>query len=88
MGFYRGQWYYNCNGRLGRAIAQAVSGRVPTAADRVRCQVKVCCICGKESGIRTRYLQPLPFAVPIQKKSIGGVHVCNGYLVPLDESFV
>jgi hypothetical protein len=34
----------------GRAIAQEVSGRLPTAAVRVRSQVRSCQICGGKSG--------------------------------------
>jgi hypothetical protein len=34
----------------GRAIAQAVSRRLPTAAGRVRSQVRSCGICGGQSG--------------------------------------
>jgi hypothetical protein len=34
----------------GRAIAQAVSRRLPTAAARVRAQVRSCGICGGQSG--------------------------------------
>jgi hypothetical protein len=37
---------------LGHAIAQAVSHRLPTAAARVRAQVRSCGICGRQSGIR------------------------------------
>jgi hypothetical protein len=35
---------------MGRAIAQAVSCRLPTAMDRVRAQVRSCGICGGHSG--------------------------------------
>jgi hypothetical protein len=35
-----------CSVILGRAIAQAVSRRLPTAAARVRVQVRSCGICG------------------------------------------
>jgi hypothetical protein len=35
----------------GRAIAQAASRRLPTAAARVRSQVRSCGICGGQSGV-------------------------------------
>jgi hypothetical protein len=35
---------------LGHAIAQAVSRRLPTAEARVRSQVRLCGICGGQSG--------------------------------------
>jgi hypothetical protein len=34
----------------GRGIAQAATGRLPTAAARVRAQVRSCGICGRQSG--------------------------------------
>jgi hypothetical protein len=36
--------------RVGRAIAHAVGRRLPTAAARVRAQVRSCGICGGQSG--------------------------------------
>jgi hypothetical protein len=41
---------------LGRAIAQAVSRRLPTAAARVRARASLCGICGEQSGIRACFL--------------------------------
>jgi hypothetical protein len=43
----------------GRAIAQAVSRRFPTAASRVRAQVRLCGICGGQSGTGARFLRVL-----------------------------
>jgi hypothetical protein len=53
------------NHTCGRAIAQAVSRRLPTAAARVRSQVKSCGICGGQSGTVTCFLRVLPFPLPI-----------------------
>jgi hypothetical protein len=51
--------------RLGRVISQAVSRRLPTAADRVRAQLKSCGICGGQSGTGTGFLRVLRFPLPI-----------------------
>jgi hypothetical protein len=54
--------------RAGRAIAQAVSRRLPTAEARVRAQVRSCGICGGQSGTGAGFLRvrrfPLPFLIP------------------------
>jgi hypothetical protein len=49
----------------GRAIAQAVGHRHPTAAGRVRAQVKSCGICGGQGGIEAGFLRVLRFSLPI-----------------------
>jgi hypothetical protein len=49
----------------GRATAQAVSRRLPTAADRVRAQVRSCGICGGQSGTGAGLLRVLGFPLPI-----------------------
>jgi hypothetical protein len=48
-----------------RAIAQAVSRRLPTAAARVRAQVRSCGICGGQSGTEAGFLRVLRFPLPI-----------------------
>jgi hypothetical protein len=53
---------------IGRAVAQAVSHRLPTAAVRVRDQVMPCGICGGQSGTGAGFLRvlrlPLPSLIP------------------------
>jgi hypothetical protein len=49
----------------GRAIAQAVSGWLPTAAARVRARVRSCGICGEQSGIGVGFLRVLRFPLSI-----------------------
>jgi hypothetical protein len=49
-----------------RAIAQAVNRRLPTAAARVRAQVRSCGICGGQSGTRAGFLRVLRFPQPIR----------------------
>jgi hypothetical protein len=46
----RGKLSHANEPRHGRAIAQAVSSRLPTAADRVRARVRLCGICGGQSS--------------------------------------
>jgi hypothetical protein len=50
---------------MGRAIAQAVSNRLPTGASRVRAQVRSCGICGGQSGTVVGFPGALPFPLPI-----------------------
>jgi hypothetical protein len=49
----------------GRAIAQAVSHRLPTTAARVQAQVMLCGISGGQIGTGTGFLRVLLFPVPI-----------------------
>jgi hypothetical protein len=49
----------------GRATAQAVSRRLPTAAVRVQFQVRSCGICGGQSGTGAGFLRVLRFPLPI-----------------------
>jgi hypothetical protein len=49
----------------GRAIAQVVSRWLPTAAARVRSQVRSCGICGGQSGTGASFLQVLRFPLPV-----------------------
>jgi hypothetical protein len=49
----------------GRAIAQALSRRFPTAAAWVRSQVRSSRICGWQRGTEAGFLRPLRFPLPI-----------------------
>jgi hypothetical protein len=49
----------------GRAITQAVSRWLPTAAALVRSQVRSCGICGGQSGTGACFLRVLRFPLPI-----------------------
>jgi hypothetical protein len=49
-----------------RAIAQAVSRRLPTAATRVRARVRSCGICGGQTGTGAGFLRVLQFPLPIR----------------------
>jgi hypothetical protein len=48
-----------------RAVAQAVSRRLPTAAARVRAWVRSCGFCGGQSGTGAGFLRVLRFTLPI-----------------------
>jgi hypothetical protein len=50
---------------LGRAIAQAVSRWLPTAAGRVRARVWSCGICGGQSDVGAGFLRVFWFPMPI-----------------------
>jgi hypothetical protein len=49
----------------GRAVAQAVSRSLPTAAARVRARLWLCGICGGQSGAGAGFLRVLRFPLPI-----------------------
>jgi hypothetical protein len=51
--------------KTGRNIAQAVSRRLPTAAARVRPQVRSCGNCGGQSGTGGGFLRVLRFPLPV-----------------------
>jgi hypothetical protein len=51
--------------KFGRAIAQAVSCWLPTAAARVQAWVWSCGICGGQSGTGAGFLRLLRFPLPI-----------------------
>jgi hypothetical protein len=54
---------------MGLTIAQAVSRWFPTAAARVRARVRLCKICGGQSGTGVGFLGvfrfPLPILIPL-----------------------
>jgi hypothetical protein len=50
---------------LGRATAQAVKRRLPTAAARIRARVRSYGICGGQSGAGAGFLRVLRFSLPI-----------------------
>jgi hypothetical protein len=50
---------------IGRDIAQAVSRWLPTAAARVKAQVRSCGICGGQSGTVASFPRVLRFPLPI-----------------------
>jgi hypothetical protein len=60
--------YYFTTERCGRAVAQAVSRWLPTAAARVRARVWSSGICGGQSGAGAGFLRvfrvPLPTFIP------------------------
>jgi hypothetical protein len=49
--------------RYSRGIVQVISRRLPTAASRVRSQVKSCGICGGQSGIGAGFLCQFPVLI-------------------------
>jgi hypothetical protein len=55
----------SCYVRRGRAIAQAISCRLPTAAVRARARLRSCGICGGQSGAGAGFLLVLRFPLPI-----------------------
>jgi hypothetical protein len=52
-------------GVQGSAIAQEVSGRLPTAGAQVRAQVRSCGVCSGQSGTGEEFLRVLQFPLPI-----------------------
>jgi hypothetical protein len=64
-----GQNYLAVTAVIGRAIAQAVSHRLPTAVARVRARVWSCGLCGKQSDTGAGFLRvrrfPLPVLIPL-----------------------
>jgi hypothetical protein len=54
-----------CYFRTGRALAHAVSHWLYIAAARVRARVRLCGICGGQSGTGAGFLRVLQFPLPI-----------------------
>jgi hypothetical protein len=49
----------------GRAVAQAASCRLPTAATKVRARVKSCVFCGGQNGTGTGFLRVFWLSVSV-----------------------
>jgi hypothetical protein len=58
-------WMPLRNFKDSRAIVQAVSRRLPTAAARVRTQVRSCGICGRQSDTGLGFLRVFRFPLPV-----------------------
>jgi hypothetical protein len=58
-------WTWEVTSKCGRALAQAVSRRLPTAAARARARVRSCGICGGQSDTGAGFLRVLRFPLPI-----------------------
>jgi hypothetical protein len=65
------------NGRYGRAMAQAVSRRPPTAEARVRSRISPCGLCGGQSGTGTGF-SPSTSVFPCQFHSTGALLLGKG----------
>jgi hypothetical protein len=65
MASYRDSFTFFFYTVAGRAIAQAVSRRLPTVAARVRAQIKSCGIRDGQSGTGAGFLQVLRFPLSI-----------------------
>jgi hypothetical protein len=61
---FHSRWDHWVSQLRGRAIAQALSRSLPTAAARIRARVRSCGICGGQSGTGAGFLRVLPFPLP------------------------
>jgi hypothetical protein len=62
------------HGQYGRAIAQALSRRLPTTTPRVRSRFRSCGICGGQSGTGAGFLRVLRFPIPISFRRMFHIH--------------
>jgi hypothetical protein len=69
-----------------RAVAQAVSRRLPTAAALVRAQVMSCGICGGQSGTGAGFLRVLRFPLPLIPPTDAHLGIKSGRRVLLTTS--
>jgi hypothetical protein len=71
--------------KSGRAIAQAVSRWLPTAAARVRTRVWSSWICGGQSGTGAGFLRVLRFPLPIHSTKFSILTITRGrYYRPIN----
>jgi hypothetical protein len=73
---------------VGRAIAQAVGRRLPTAGSRVRTQVGSCGTCGGQSGSGASFLRalrfPLPILIPLTAPQSSSSIIRGWYIRPIN----
>jgi hypothetical protein len=73
--------FYFVMSTSGRAIAQAVSRRLLTAAARFRTRFRSCGLCGGQSGTGAGFLRVLRFLLPIRIPPIAPLIIYHSGLV-------
>jgi hypothetical protein len=61
-----------------RAVAQTVSRRLPTAAARIRAQVRLCGICGRQSGTGHVFFEYIGYPCQSFHKLLHTQHLASG----------